>query len=101
MRLLAEPHDADAAVHPLMNQVQADEALVKLDGALPISAATSAVPAVTHGIPSATQFPKKMSANDSPTSALMPQRSSACGACSREEPQPKFLLTIATRGPFA
>ena len=67
----------------------------------PSAPPTSASLAVTHGMPRATQLPKKMSANDSPTSALMPQRSSACGACSRDEPQPKFLLTTATRGPFA
>ena len=59
----------------------------------PSSAAMSSSLAVTHGMPSATQLPKKMSANDSPTIALMPQRCSACGACSRDEPQPKFLLT--------
>ena len=55
--------------------------------------------AVTARMPSATQLPKKMSANDSPTSALMPQRCSACGACSREEPQPKFLFTTRIDAP--
>ena len=37
------------------------------------------------------QFEKKMSANDGAMSALKPKSSSAHGACSREEPQPKFF----------
>src|SRR5258705_375645 len=48
---------------------------------------------------SATQLAKKISANDSPTSAWMPQRCSACGACSRELPQPKFLFTTRIDAP--
>ena len=40
----------------------------------------------------------KISANDSPTTARMPQRKRACGACSREDPQPKLLPTSSTRG---
>ena len=37
------------------------------------------------------EFPKKISENDSPMMARYPARWSAWGACSREEPQPKFL----------
>ena len=37
------------------------------------------------------QFEKKMSPNDGATIALKPKSSSAHGACSRDEPQPKFL----------
>ena len=48
--------------------------------------------AVRHGSPSATELPKKISENDSPTTARMPQRWIACGACSREEPQPKLRV---------
>ena len=48
--------------------------------------------AVTQGMPSATELPKKISENDSPTTAPMPRRRIACGACSRDEPQPKFAL---------
>ena len=44
-------------------------------------------------MPSATELPKKISENDSPTTARMPLRRIACGACSRDEPQPKFAFT--------
>ena len=37
--------------------------------------------------------------NDSPTTALMPQRNRPCGACSRDEPQPKLLLTTRIDAP--
>ena len=43
--------------------------------------------------PSTTELPKKISENDSPMTARMPRRWMACGACSRDEPQPKFALT--------
>ena len=39
----------------------------------------------------ATQLRKKMRANDSATTACRPAAPSATGACSREDPQPKFL----------
>ena len=42
----------------------------------------------------------KISANDSPTTALTPQRAIACGACSRDDPQPKFALTSRTPAPW-
>ena len=57
-----------------------------------ISASIVAGSAVTHGMPSATELPKKISENDSPTTARMPQRRIACGACSRDDPQPKFAF---------
>ena len=50
-------------------------------------------------MPSATELPKKISENDSPTTARMPQRWSACGACSRDEPQPKLPFTIRMLAP--
>ena len=53
--------------------------------------------AVTHGRPSISELPKKISANDSPTTARIPQRPIACGACSRDDPQPKFAPTSRTR----
>ena len=46
-----------------------------------------------HGTPSARQLPAKISPKLSPITAVMPQRRNACGACSREEPQPKFFST--------
>ena len=49
--------------------------------------------AVAHGRPMVVAFPRKISENDSPTQAAMPQRLSACGACSRDEPDPKFSFT--------
>ena len=51
------------------------------------------------GSPRLVQLPKKISANDSPTKALKPQRISACGACSRDEPQPKLLPTTRIARP--
>ena len=45
---------------------------------------------VRQGIPLVVQLPKKISPNDPPMMARMPQLMSDCGACSREEPQPKF-----------
>jgi hypothetical protein len=50
-------------------------------------------------MPSATAFPKKISENDSPTTALMPLRRIAWGACSRDEPHPKFRLTRRIAAP--
>ena len=55
--------------------------------------------AVTHGMPSATELPKKISENDSPTTARMPLRRIACGACSRDEPHPKFAFTSRIDAP--
>ena len=49
--------------------------------------------AVGHASPIATELPEKISENDWPTTARMPWRRIACGACSRDEPQPKFALT--------
>ena len=63
------------------------------------SASASCAPTVRHGMPRATELPKKISENDSPTTARMPQRCSAWGACSREEPQPKLPLTSRMRAP--
>ena len=48
---------------------------------------------VRQGMPMVVQLPKKISAKLSPTMALMPRRMSACGACSRLEPEPKLRLT--------
>ena len=64
-----------------------------------ISARTSAGAAVRHGIPIITELPKKISANDSPMTASMPQRCSPCGACSRDDPQPKFEFTTRIFAP--
>ena len=47
-------------------------------------------------MPSATELPKKISENDSPITARIPRRRIACGACSRDDPQPKFALTSMT-----
>ena len=63
------------------------------------SSATASRGSVTHGRPIATEFPKKISENDSPTTAWMPARASACGACSREDPQPKLRFTRRMRAP--
>jgi len=38
------------------------------------------------------EFPRKMSENDSAIHAQMPQRLRAWGACSRDDPDPKFSL---------
>ena len=65
-----------------------------------ISAATSAGAAVTHGMPIIPELPKKISANDSPMTTWIPHRCSACGACSREDPQPKLELTSSTAAPW-
>ncbi len=43
-------------------------------------------------MPSATELPKKISENDTPTTPRIPRRRIACGACSREDPHPKFAL---------
>ena len=59
----------------------------------PSSAPSRRARRVTHGMPSATELPKKISENDSPTTARIPRRRIACGACSRDEPQPKFAFT--------
>ena len=40
--------------------------------------------------PIAVQLPEKISAKEPPTKARKPKRMSAWGACSREDPQPKF-----------
>jgi hypothetical protein len=44
---------------------------------------------------SVVELPKKISAKDSAMTPLKPYLRSDCGACSRDEPQPKF--TPATR----
>ena len=51
-------------------------------------------------MPSAVQLPKKISPYEPPTMARMPQRRSAWGACSREDPQPKFCPTTRTDAPW-
>ena len=51
-------------------------------------------------MPSIMQLPKKISPKEPPTMARMPQRMSAWGACSREEPQPKFWPTTSTEAPW-
>ena len=63
------------------------------------SSATSSGDASTQGMPSATELPKKISENDTPITALNPRRRMACGACSRDEPQPKLALTTRTVAP--
>src|SRR5471030_1654737 len=45
---------------------------------------------ITLGIPCVMLLPKKISAKFSATTALKPYFWMACGACSREEPQPKL-----------
>jgi hypothetical protein len=52
--------------------------------------AMSSRAAVTQGMPSVVQLPKKISAKLSAMMALKPYFWMACGACSREEPQPKL-----------
>ena len=47
----------------------------------------------------ASELPKKISENDSPTTAAMPHRRSPCGACSRDDPQPKLRLTARIDAP--
>ena len=64
-----------------------------------IKARTSAGVAVRQGIPIITELPKKISANDSPITASMPQRCSPCGACSRDDPHPKFEFTTRIFAP--
>ena len=59
----------------------------------------SAAAPLTHGMPSATELPKKISENDSPTTARKPLRRIACGACSRDDPQPKLRLTTRISAP--
>jgi len=51
-------------------------------------------------MPSITQLPKKISPKEPPTMARMPQRMRAWGACSREDPQPKFWPTTSTEAPW-
>ena len=50
----------------------------------------SAADAHTQGNPIPVLLPKKISAKDSAITALMPERLMVCGACSRDEPQPKL-----------
>jgi hypothetical protein len=45
-------------------------------------------------------LPRKISENDSPTMARMPARARPCGACSRDDPDPKFLLTRRIEAPL-
>ncbi|MDZ7906605.1 MAG: hypothetical protein U5N55_13145 [Cypionkella sp.] len=45
---------------------------------------------MTQGMPSVVQLPKKISAKFSAMTARKPYFWIACGACSREEPQPKL-----------
>ena len=37
--------------------------------------------------------------HDIDTDRIMPARASPCGACSRDEPEPKFLFTIRMAAP--
>ena len=55
--------------------------------------------AVAHARPMVVELPRKISENDWPTQAPMPRRLSACGACSRDEPEPKFSLTTRIDAP--
>ena len=41
----------------------------------------------------------KISENDSPMMALKPARAMPCGACSRDDPQPKLPFTMRTVAP--
>ena len=50
-------------------------------------------------MPMASELPKKISENDSPTTAVMPQRRRPCGACSRDDPQPKLRFTTRMEAP--
>src|SRR5947207_1527330 len=50
-------------------------------------------------MPSIAAFPWKISENDSPTMARKPARANPCGACSRDDPQPKFALTTRIAAP--
>ena len=61
--------------------------------------------AVAHGMPRVVLLPKKISAKLSAMTALKPYFWIACGACSREEPQPKFapesrIVAPLKRGSF-
>jgi hypothetical protein len=56
--------------------------------------------AVTVGKPMAVQLPAKISANDSPTMARIPHRRIPWGACSRDDPHPKFLFTTRMEAPL-
>ena len=64
-----------------------------------IRRSTPAASAVAQGRPIVVALPRKISENDSPTQAPMPQRLSACGACSRDEPDPKFSFTTRIDAP--
>ena len=61
---------------------------------------TSSGDTVRQGKPSCAELPKKISEYPSPTIARMPQRWMACGACSRDDPHPKFRLTIRIDAPW-
>ena len=50
-------------------------------------------------MPSMVQLPKKISAKDPATMALMPHCLSDSGACSREDPHPKFMPPTSTEAP--
>ena len=63
------------------------------------SASTDARSAAKQGMPSITELPWKISENDSPMMALKPARARPCGACSRDDPQPKLRLTIRIVAP--
>ncbi len=63
------------------------------------SQSTSSLSTLMHGMPSMVQLPKKISANDPPTMALMPHCLSDSGACSREEPHPKLSPATSTDAP--
>src|SRR6185312_7079518 len=56
--------------------------------------------AVKQGTPRTEQLPRKISENDSPTIARMPKRTSPCGACPQDDPQPKFELTTRIDAPW-
>ena len=72
----------------------------RVDGAAStnrINRSTSSCEALTQGNPMASELPRKISENDSPTQASIPHRFSACGACSRDDPDPKLSLASRMR----
>ena len=60
-------------------------------GAASSSSCTSASGSTAQTMPTLPQFERKMSAKLGATIARKPASSSAHGACSRDEPEPKFL----------
>ncbi len=55
--------------------------------------------ATTHGMARVVELPKKISAKDSAMTPSNPYFLSDCGACSREEPQPKLTPARRMRRP--